>query len=218
LRRRYPAREDLVLTLTYIAFAVLGCGYVAVSALLGHLGDTGDGDAHGGHHEGVHTHTEVENYGVGGGGHGTAEAGVGTAVFHFPFFSPLAVATLLASIGGYGLIALYGLKVGDAASLLIAVPAAVATAYGVTYAGWRLASGSRASSVIRLAQLRGAQGEVTVPIPAGGIGEALVMVGGQRYTAPAREPEGHEVPRGAAVTVVGMAGSTLLVKAGLQGS
>lgn len=205
-----------MLTLTYIAFAVLGGAYVAVSALLGHLGDSGDGDAHGGHHEG--THTAVENYGVGGGGHGTAEAGVGASVFHFPFFSPLAVATLLASIGGYGLIALHGLKVGDAVSLLIAIPAAVATAYGVTYAGWRLASGSRASSVIRLAQLQGAQGEVTVPIPAGGVGEALVMVSGQRYTSQAREAEGREVPRGAAVTVVGMAGSTLLVKTGLQGS
>ena len=207
-----------MLTLMYIAFAVLGCGYVAVSALLGHLGDTGDGDAHGGHHhEG--THTAVESYGVGGGGHGTAEAGgVGAAAFHFPFFSPLAVATLLASIGGYGLIALHGLKVGDAASLLIAIPAAVATAYGVTYAGWRLASGSRGSSVIRLTQLQGAQGEVTVPIPAGGVGEALVMVGGQRYTSQAREADGREIPRGAAVTVVGMAGSTLLVKTGLQGS
>ncbi len=203
-----------MLTLTYIAFAVLGCGYVAVSALLGHIGDSGDGGAYSGS-EG--THTAAESYGVDGGGHGTAEAGGGGgAAFHFPFFSPLAVATLVTSIGGYGLIALHGLKVGETWSLLIAIPAAAATTYGITYVGWRLTSSSQPSSVIRLEQIRGAQGEVTVPIPPGGVGEALVMVGGQRYTAPAREPGGGEVPRGAAVVVVGMTGATLMVRAVTQ--
>lgn len=202
-----------MLTLTYIAFAVLGGAYVAVSALLGHIGDFGGGDAHGGL-EG--THTAVESYGVDGSGHGTAEAGVGQAeVFHFPFFSPLAVATLLGSMGAYGLIALHGLKVGEAASLLIAIPAAAATSYGVTYAGWRLTTRAQATSVIRTEELRGARGEVTVPIPAGGLGEVVVMTAGQRYAAPAREAAGGEVPRGVAVTVVGMAGPTLLVKAGV---
>lgn len=196
-----------MLTLMYIAFAVLGCGYVLVSALVGHL-DFSDGGA-GGHDTGAAT--AESQYGLDGEGHGAASADAGPGgEFHFPFFSPLAIATLLASIGGYGLIAQHGFGASDAASLLIALPAAVATAYAVTWAGWKLASGSRASSVIRMSRLHGAPAEVTVPIPAGGVGEAVVMVDGQRFPSPAREAGGREVPRGALVTVVGV-GPTLTV-------
>ncbi|HEY8019455.1 MAG TPA: hypothetical protein VIH93_00045, partial [Thermoanaerobaculia bacterium] len=168
-------------------------------------------------HEGGHSGSG--RYGVDGSGHGSASTGtVGHAVFHFPFFSPLALATLVASIGGYGLIGKYALALRDAGSLLVAVPAALATAYGVTYAGWRLVSGARASSVIRLDQIRGSVAEVTAPIPAGGVGEAVAMVAGQRYAAPAREADGGSAPRGASVTVVGMIGPTLLVKATVKAS
>jgi membrane protein implicated in regulation of membrane protease activity len=202
-----------VLTLMYIALAVVGCGYVLISAFLGHLGVEESGSGHGGGH--VHVdHAAGEQYGLDGRGHGSTSAGHGGEAFHFPFFSPLAVSTLLAAVGGYGLITLHGFRLGDGTSLLVAVPAAVATAYGITYAGWRLASGSTGSEVIRLAQLAGSHAEVTVPIPAGGVGEAVAMVGGQRYAAPAREAGGREVPRGTPVTVVEMVGPTLVVTAG----
>ncbi len=206
-----------MLTLTYIVFAVAGCGYVVVSALVGHLFDFGDssGDAGADGGDGGGADDAGGHYGVDGGGHGTAAAGHGVhADFHFPFFSPLALATLFAALGGYGLIAQFGFHWQDSASLLFAVPAALATAYGVTYVGWRLVRGSRATSVIRTAQLAGAHAEVTTPIPAGGIGEAVAVVGSQRYAAPARESEGREVPRGAYVQVVGMVGPTLVVTVG----
>lgn len=199
-----------MLTLTYIALAVVGCGYVLVSAFLGHLGPEHGGEHVGG--EAVHVHHGAsEHYGLDGKGQGSTSAGHGGEVFHFPFFSPLAVSTLLAAVGGYGLITLHGFSISDGVSLLIALPAALATTYGITYAAWRLASGSTGSDVIQLAQLAGTAAEVTVPIPAGGIGEALAMVRGQRYAAPAREASGHEVPRGTSVTVVAMVGSTLVV-------
>ncbi|HEV7518902.1 MAG TPA: hypothetical protein VGR07_21625 [Thermoanaerobaculia bacterium] len=211
-----------MLTLTYILFAAAGCLYVLVAAFLGHASDFVDfghaghaADGHAGHD---HGHGD-RAYGVQGDGHGTASVGtVGHPVFHFPFFSPLAIATLIAAIGGFGLIGKHGLGLSDAGSLLLAIPAAMATAYGVTYAGFRLVSGARASSVIRMDQIAGSFAEVTAPIPAGGVGEAVAMVGGQRYAAPAREVGGGAVPRGAAVTVVGMAGPTLLVQAGSSGS
>jgi len=210
-----------MLTLTYILFAVAGCLYVVVAAFLGHASDSVDfgpmGHVHAGHDTGGHGHEHGGDraYGVQGGGHGSASAGtVGHPVFHFPFFSPLAIATLIAALGGFGLIGKYAVGLSDAGSLLLAVPAAVATAYGVTYAGFRLVSDARASSVIRMDQIAGSFAEVTAPIPAGGVGEAVAMVGGQRYSAPAREAGGGAVPRGAAVTVVGMAGPTLLVRAG----
>lgn len=204
-----------MLTLMYIALAVVGCGYVLVSAFLGHH-ETEDGGG-AGHGEGAHVHVHHdagEHYGLDGKGHGGTTAGHGAEAFHFPFFSPLAVSTLLAAVGGFGLIALYGFHASDGASLLIALPAAFVTAYGITYAGWRLASGSKASSVIRMASIAGSLAEVTVPIPAGGVGEAVAMVDGQRYAAPAREVDGREVPRGTPVKVLEMVGPTLLVKAG----
>ncbi len=207
-----------MLTLTYILFAAGGCLYVLLAAFLGHASDFVDfGHAHAGHDAGGHH--GGDRYGVGGSGHGSASVGtVGHSVFHFPFFSPLALATLIAAIGGFGLIGKYALNLGDGGSLLLAVPAAMATAYGVTYAAFRLVSGARASSVIRLDQIRGALAEVTAPIPPGGVGEAVAMVAGQRYAAPAREADGGGAPRGAAVTVVGMVGPTLLVKAQVKAS
>lgn len=215
-----------MLTLVYMAFAGLGCLYVVLAAFLGHAADAGGHDAGGGggggHAVGHAGHSGPAGeaghgdaaYGVGGGGHGGVHATAPAAAsFHFPFFSPLALATLVAAIGGYGLIAKAALGAGDGASLAMAVPAALLTAYGVTYVGWRLVSGATSSSTIRLADLAGAAAEVTVPIPAGGVGEAMVIAGGDRYAAPAREVSGMAVARGATVTIVA-AGPTLLVRSG----
>jgi hypothetical protein len=199
-----------MLTIAYITFAVLGCGYVLVTALLGHLTDALDSGGHGAPDAGGGH--GAESYGVDAGGHGSVSAhDAGMAVFHFPFFSPLALATLVGAIGAFGLIVKHGFRAGDTASLLVALPAAFATAYAVTYAGWRLVQGSRGSSAIRLGELVGAPAEVLTPIPAGGLGEVAAVVAGQRYAGPAREVEGREVSRGAVVTVVRVIGSTLVV-------
>jgi hypothetical protein len=212
-----------LLTLVYMAFAGLGCLYVVLAAFLGHATDFGGHDAaagldaahapHAAAGEG-HAGPGAGDAAYGSGGHGSVHAtATAAASFHFPFFSPLALATLVAAIGGYGLIAKAALHAGDGVSLAIAVPAALLTAYGITYVGWRLASGSRASSMIYLEELTGSVAEVTVPIPAGGVGEAMAITGGQRYAAPAREVDGLAVARGATVTILA-AGSTLVVKAG----
>ena len=201
-----------MLTLTYLALAVLGAGYLLLSVFMGHsdLGGEGHSDAGPVSHGGGEAHMD---YGVDAGGHASASADAAHAAeFHFPFFSPLALATLFACIGGYGLIALYGFRVEDATSILAAIPAAVVTAYLVTYAGWRIVGSSRGSSQIRLQDLVGVHAEVITPIPAGGLGEVAALVGGQRYTGAAREAHGREVPRGAQVKVLKMVGSTLLVE------
>jgi membrane protein implicated in regulation of membrane protease activity len=199
-----------MLTLTYILFSVAGCAYIVLSGLFGGLGesDAAGGGADAGGDAGA-------DYGVEGGGHGAVLAtDVASASFHFPLFSPLALATLFAAVGGYGLLTKHGFGAGDGASLLVSVPAAVATTYAVTYAGWRLMSSSRTSSRIRADDFVGAPGEVLTPIPAGGVGEVAAMLGSQRFTAPAREVTGRAVPRGASVRVVRLLGSTLVVDAG----
>jgi hypothetical protein len=201
-----------MLTLMYLALAVLGCGYVLASALLGHVADFFD-TGHAAGAAGGHGGETGAAYGVDAGGHGTASAAdVAASVFHFPFFSPLALATLFGAIGAWGLIAKFGFRAGDGVSLMVAIPLAAATAYGVTYMAWKLVIGSRGSSQIRLASLVGAPAEILTPIPAGGIGEIAAVVGGQRYTGPAREAEGREVPRGAFVTVERVVGGTMVVR------
>lgn len=198
-----------MLTLAYLALAFLGCGYILVSLFLGHLTDFSQGgEAHG---DGGHA---VESYGLDQSGHGEASASAhGGGAFTFPFFSPLALATLCAAVGGYGLISRHGFEMSDGRSLVVAVPAALVTAYAITYAAWRIVRGSSGTSAIRLADLAGAPGEVLTPVPPGGVGEVAVLVSGQRFTSPAREESGRELPRGSAVVVVRTAGATLVVRA-----
>jgi membrane-bound ClpP family serine protease len=176
-----------LLTLAYVALCVIGCGYILASVMLGHGADT------------------VEP------GHG---GDVAHAEFHFPLFSPLALATLFASMGAWGLIGRYGLGLNDGRSLALAIPAALITAYLVTMVAFKVIQGSKGTSTIKNADLIGAQAEVITPIPAGGIGEVAAMVSGQRFTSPAREANGGAVARGAFVTVRQAVGSTLVVAAG----
>jgi membrane protein implicated in regulation of membrane protease activity len=193
-----------MLVVAYVALAVLGGGYVLVSMFMGHGAD-------GGHAGGEHT--AADTYGLDHSGHGTASAGDGAAAsFHFPFFSPLALATLGASVGGLGLVAHYGLGLVDGASLFVAVPGALVLTYVVTYGAWRLVGGSRGTSTIRAEDLVGVPAEIITPIPEGGVGEAAASVGGQRFTGPAREVDGRAVGRSTVVTVVRLSGSTLIVK------
>ena len=134
--------------------------------------------------------------------------------FHFPLLSPSGLATLAGSLGAFGLIVQFGFGLSDWPSVLAAVPLAFVFSYAATYAAWRVLVGSSTTSAIAAADLAGTEAEVITPIPAGGVGEAAAFVGGQRFASAAREVDGLEVPRGAVVSVVRLAGSTLLVKAG----
>ena len=193
-----------MLTIAYIAVGLLGCGYIIVSALIGHTTD-----APGGHDATGHADAA---YGVDGNGHGSASAEAGhDAAFHFPFFSPLALAALCGSMGAWGLIAKFGIRVSDRTSLLIAIPAAFVTAYIITYAGHQLITTSRGSSAIRVHQFSGLDAEVITSIPEGGVGEAATIIDGQRFTSAAREVDGRAVARGTNVKVVRMAGGTMTV-------
>jgi membrane protein implicated in regulation of membrane protease activity len=192
--------------------AAAGGDFAGHTGLSGHSGHAGPGD-HGGHADRAgHGATPGDAAGHPGAHAASPPAGR----FRFPWLSPLAMATIVASLGAWGLIAKVGLGAGDGASLALALPAAALTAYGVTWIGWRLVSGSRGTSLIYREDLVGALAEITVPIPPGGVGEAATDAGGQRYTAPAREVNGAEVARGATVVVLQASGTTLLVRAGAR--
>ena len=178
-----------MLTLTYIVLAAIGCGVVGLSLVLGSFFD-----------------------GEGSFDHGGLDAG-----FHFPILSPTALAAFAGGIGAFGLIALYGFDASDTVSLLIALPAGFGFSYAATYAAWRLLKGSTGSTAVRPEDLVGVPAEIVTPIPAGGVGEAAAMVHGERFSAPAREVDGLETPRGTVVTVVRYSGATLYVRAEASG-
>jgi membrane protein implicated in regulation of membrane protease activity len=171
-----------MLTLTYIALAVVGCGYVAVALVLGQQVD----------------------------GDGGGDAGDGG--FHFPLLSPLSLATFCGAAGALGLLATFGLHLSDAASVGVALPAAMLFTYVFTYAAWRVLVSSTGTQTVREIDLVGATAEVLTPIPQGGLGEVVAMVRGQRHTAPARTSDGTPVPRGTIVSVERVAGITLIVR------
>jgi membrane protein implicated in regulation of membrane protease activity len=133
--------------------------------------------------------------------------------FQFPLLSPSGVAAIAGSLGAFGLIATFGFGLTHWSSVAVALPLALVFSYAASYAAWRVLVGSSTTSAIPTGDLAGVDAEVLTPIPAGGIGEAAAFVGGQRYTSPAREVDGREVPRGAMVSVVRLTGSTLYVKA-----
>jgi len=143
-------------------------------------------------------------------GDGDGDGGGEGGGLHFPLFSPLTLAILFASIGAFGLITRYGLGVGDGASVLLSVGGGLVTAYAVGHAAIRLMRGARGTSTIAAAAFTGATGEVTIPIPAGGVGEVMLRFDSQRHTGPARSADGAAIAHGVAVTVV-RAGNTLVV-------
>ena len=170
-----------MLTVTYLALAVAGCGYVVIALA---LGQAFDGDA-------------------GGGADGD---------FHFPLFSPLTLATFCGAVGAIGLLTSSGLGLSDSASVGTALGGGAVFTYVVTYAAWRLLVSSTGTQTVREHDLVGATAEVLTPIPQDGLGEVVAMVRGQRHAAPARTTDGAPVGRGAVVTVVRVAGVTLIVQ------
>jgi len=68
-----------------------------------------------------------------------------------------------------------------------------------------------------MAGLVGRHGELTVGIPAGGVGEITVMVGGERTTHIARSADGGAIVTGTEVVVKSVLGPSVIVTQVLQG-
>ena len=172
-----------MLTLTYIALAVVGCGYVAVALALGQGAD----------------------------GEGGLDGGDGG--FHFSLLSPVSVGALCGATGAIGLVATHGLGLSNPASVASALAGGLVFTYVATYVAWRLLVTSTGTQTVRESDLVGATGEVLTPIPENGLGEIVALARGQRHTAPARTSDGAPLPRGALVQVEKVAGVTLVVRA-----
>ncbi len=205
---------DLTLVAYWICFSI-GAGYATVTALLGgffgvvhHVADFGGGGAAadmGGDYGAGGDH-------AGGVGHGDAYSGPAEAEPVIAPLSPATISVFLTTFGGIGIITttLFHMK------LLLSLPVSLAS--GVLVAGfvlilfYHLFTKIQASSETKMTEVVGLTGEVTVPIPAGGLGEVAYICRGARLVGPARADGSNSFPRHAAVRIARRVGSTLYVE------
>lgn len=196
---------------TFAAIAAVGLAFVIGSFLLGQLdgGDSGDdvggdgGDAHGdAHGDGDagdgHDHSHDHHH-----GHGTA--GDPHAHHHapspLPLFSPTALAALLIGTGLGGAAGIEWLGLGDLLAWAAALPAGIGGWVGMAALSRAIVSlGGGGRSVNRRAFV-GEEAEVTVTIPAAGLGEIVFTSQGERHSGPARDESARTWPLGSRVMV-----------------
>lgn len=180
-----------------LIYAVIGAvGFIFLLVMLV-LGDVGGGDHEVSAHEAVIEHGESYDPG-------------GPSVF-----SVRIMAAFLTAFGVGGVVGrFYGLSHPAASG--IGVVAGIAMA-AIVYQFARLLHDQQASSEVRMTSLVGQPAEVTVAIPAGGVGQVSLLAGGERSEHIARGAGGVAIPRGADVVVSGLRGdSVIVVPAGSQ--
>ena len=124
-------------------------------------------------------------------------------------FSVRVMASFLTAFGVGGVVGRY-YDLSHPAASGVGVFAGIVMA-GVVYQFGRLLHSQQASSEIRMATLVGRTGEVSVGIPAGGVGQVVLSVGGERSEHIARAAGPGALPRGAEVVVTGLRGDGLVV-------
>ena len=124
-------------------------------------------------------------------------------------FSVRIMAAFLTAFGVGGIIGRY-YELSHPASSGVGVLCGVVMA-GLVLQFAKLLHSQQASSEIKMTSLVGRTAEVTVGIPAGGVGQVTLIVGGERSEHIARAEASGPVPRGAEVVVTGLRGDGLVV-------
>ncbi len=124
-------------------------------------------------------------------------------------FSARIMASFLTAFGVGGVIARY-YELSHPASAGIGVVSGVVMA-SVVYQFAKLLYSQQASSEVRMTGLVGRTGEVSVGIPAGGVGQVTLEYGGERTTQIARAADGAAIQPGALVEVTALRGDSITV-------
>ncbi len=197
----------------YFASFLLGFGFVVISALMSGLsGGHGDSGADAGHDVDLGHGHDVEighdggEFAAGDGadadvGHGGGAAGPGEAEMHLPVFSPLVMACFLATFGGTGM--LYRKLLGDNPWLHapLAAVSALALGFAIAFGIWKLTTTFSSHQNARASDVLATMAEVSVTVPAQGMGEIAYVSGGTRQTLSARSADGKEHKQGGSVKV-----------------
>jgi membrane protein implicated in regulation of membrane protease activity len=155
----------------------------------------------------------------GGGGHvagsgGHVEAGAdGSDDPGISIFSPTVIASFITAFGGFGLIFTQFPATRPA---ILSAPLSIGG--GVVVAGvmyfffGAVFRHTQSSSESRVARLVNTEATVITPISANGVGEIAYVVGGTRYTAPARAEDGFFIGNGQTIKIVRVVGTQFYVK------
>ena len=136
----------------------------------------------------------------------------GAGVDGHGFIDSRALAVFLTAFGGFGAI---GIRSG-----LGVVPSALLGLVGGFVLGGAVALFARfllaqqSSSSVSGAQLVGRTAQVTVTIPAGGVGQVICRVGEERVEKIARARDGAELKQGALVRIEEFTGDSVIVSSG----
>lgn len=174
----------------YLVCFFLGLGFAVLCALLsgvfsGPSMDVGDVHVNMG---GIHTD-------------GSSHIGPADGSVHFQPLSPVSIALFITAFGGIGYLLK---KMGQPA--YVHVPAAGFTGIVVggfaAYVLYKVTKMTAGSSHARFNEEIGGDGEVTIAIPNGGVGEVAYVVRGSRFNNPAKTVDGKELPVGVKVKLV----------------
>jgi membrane-bound ClpP family serine protease len=171
---------------------VVGLIFTLFSVMFGHF------FGHGGHMVGSGGHVEV-------GADSSDAPGIS-------IFSPTIIASFITAFGGFGLIFSQFPLTGK-----VEFSAPLSLLGGMFVAGGLLVflrsvfRHTQSSSESHVAQLIGAEANVITPIPANGVGEIAYVVGGTRYSAPARSENNAAVATGRTVKITRIVGTQFYV-------
>jgi len=148
---------------------------------------------------------------AGSGGH--AEAGADSSDMPgISIFSPTIMASFVTAFGGFGLIFT---QFPATARTVISAPLSIFCALLVAGGLYKFLSSvfrhTQSSSESHVARLAGTEASVISPIPENGVGEIAYVVGGTRYTAPARVENGTAIANGKSVKITRVVGTQFFV-------
>jgi len=146
-----------------------------------------------------------------GGDHDLAHDALGGGADHGgpSIFSARIMSAFLTAFGVGGVLArYYGLSHVAASGVGIAL-GVVMSSLVLQFA--KLLYSQQASSALHMRSLVGTAAEVSVAIPAGGIGQIAVSAGGERSEPVARSADGRALNRGAAVVVTALGADSVIV-------
>jgi membrane protein implicated in regulation of membrane protease activity len=178
----------------YLFCLVIGLVFTLLSVMAGHFFGHGD-------------HVS------GSGGH--AEAGADSSDMPgISIFSPTVIAAFITAFGAFGIIFT---QIAATKSAVVSAPLSIFSAAIVAGALYKLLSAvfahTQGSSESHVAALVGTDANVISPIPANGVGEIAYVVGGSRYSAPARVEGGVAIPAGQLVKITRVVGTQFYVEA-----
>lgn len=124
-------------------------------------------------------------------------------------FSARVMASFLTAFGVGGVVGRY-YELSHPAASGVGIAAGMVLA-GIVYQFAQVLHSQQASSAVRMTDLVGRSATVSVAIPAGGVGQVTLTVGGERNEYIARAAEGQAVVRGCEVVITALGGEALVV-------